>query len=316
MNCFASDIIKEIGNYDVLLWHWSHYKPKDVLIARSVISSAEAMGLAVFPNTNTCWYFDDKIAQKYLLEAIDAPLVPTFVFYDFAEAMRWIETAEFPKVFKLRKGAGSVNVRLITSRREARMLARKAFNSGFKATRKSFYDAKRQLRDMSLREGPLATLRKIPGAMRRISSLNKGLGREGGYFYIQEFIPDNKYDIRVTVIGRRAFGFTRDVRPNDFRASGGGSINYDLDRIDPRCVEIAFETARKIGAQSLAFDFLRCLDGQSRIAEISYAFAAYAVHNCPGYWDDNLTWHEGHIHPEDAILTDLLEGIKRSDPKA
>jgi len=33
--------------------------------------------------------------------------------------------------------------------------------------------------------------------------------RQSGYFYAQEFLPDNPFDTRVTVIGKRAFGSTR-----------------------------------------------------------------------------------------------------------
>ena len=34
-------------------------------------------------------------------------------------------------------------------------------------------------------------------------------GREKGYVYFQEFIPDNAFDIRIIVCGKRAFGIKR-----------------------------------------------------------------------------------------------------------
>ena len=131
VNCLDSGIMKQIASSAGLLWHWDQADPREQLVARHVIKAAEAMGVTVFPNTSTCWHFDDKIAQKYLLEAIDAPLVPTYVFYDFKEALHWIDRASFPKVFKLRKGAGSSNVKLVHSVREARALAKRAFSTGF-----------------------------------------------------------------------------------------------------------------------------------------------------------------------------------------
>jgi len=315
VNCFNSDIIKQLRMFDALLWNWKHYRSANILVAKNVIFAAEAMGLIVYPDMKTCWHFDDKIAQKYLLEAVNAPTVLTSVFYELTEALKWINTAHFPKVFKLRKGAGSVNVRLIRNRREAKKLARKAFKSGFKPTRKLFYDANKKIHEIRRREGLIATLRKILNTVKAINRINKELGNERGYFYVQDFIPDNSYDTRIVVIGKRAFGFTRDVRKNDFRASGSGSIDYSLDRINPQCVQTAFDVAGKIGAQTLTFDFLQCPNGRARIAEVSYCFPAdtHAVYNCPGYWDDNLIWHEGHIHPEDAILTDLIEKIEAKD---
>jgi len=316
VNCFDSGIVEELRSFDALLWHWRHYDPPSVLMARSVIAAASVMGIAVYPDINTCWHYDDKIAQKYLLEAIEAPLVPTYVFYDLADALRWIEKAEFPKVFKLRKGAGSANVMLIKNRREAQRLAKRAFKGGFPPVRKSLSDAKHQLQRTYNSTGPLATLRKIFAGVRRVRRLNSFLGREIGYFYAQDFIPGNTYDTRIVVIGEKAFGFVRYVRENDFRASGGGAVDHSLHMIDLECVRVAFDVTRRTKAQSLAFDFLKGPGGAVQISEISYCFPAYtnSVYNCPGYWDERLNWHEGHVNPEDAILIDLIEevGAKQS----
>ena len=62
------------------MWHFSHRDYKDVQFAKSLLISLENSGKKVFPNISTCWHFDDKISQKYLLEAIGAPIVPTYVF--------------------------------------------------------------------------------------------------------------------------------------------------------------------------------------------------------------------------------------------
>jgi len=55
---------------DGLLWHWANSETKGQLVAKQIIASVENLGIAVFPSINTCWHYDDKIAQKYLLEAI------------------------------------------------------------------------------------------------------------------------------------------------------------------------------------------------------------------------------------------------------
>jgi hypothetical protein len=135
--------------------------------------------------------------------------------------------------------------------------------------------------------------------------------REQGYIYIQEFVPGNEFDTRVTVIGGRAFAFTRNVRPDDFRASGSGSISYDSRRIDMQCVQIAQRVTRRIGSQSCAFDFVRGVDGAQQILEVSYGYVASAVHACEGFWDERLEWHQGHVWPQDAILDDLLSSFPR-----
>src|SRR5688572_6328732 len=106
VNCLATDISRQLQGVEGLLWHWHHQNPGDQLIARQIIMAAEMKGLAVFPSSATCWHFDDKLAQKYFLEALGAPLVPSYVFYDANDAREWIRSTSFPKVFKLRTGGG------------------------------------------------------------------------------------------------------------------------------------------------------------------------------------------------------------------
>ena len=307
-SAYDSDILRRLAAFDAFLWHWSHGVPQDLLMARHVIMAAERMGLAVFPNTATCWHFDDKVAQKYLLEAVGAPLVPTWVFYDLDAALAWIDRATFPKVFKLRRGAGSANVRLARSAHEAQRLARTAFGRGFRPLG-YLRNADVRLKRVARQRDWVGMLKRLPSSLAGTYRARQGMQREKGYLYFQEFVPNNRFDTRVTVIGRRAFGFTRNVRPNDFRASGSGSIDYDMKRIDPRCIRIAFDVAAKVGAQSLAFDFVAGGTGGPVIVEVSYAYLASAVHDCAGYWDPALGWVEGHVWPQDAILEDLLAGV-------
>ena len=71
-----------------------------------------------------------------------------------------------------------------------------------------------------------------------------------------KYLPNNTYDTRITIIGERAFGFIRENRYNDFRASGSGKISYDKTAIDLKCVEIAFEISQKLKFQTMAYDFI------------------------------------------------------------
>jgi glutathione synthase/RimK-type ligase-like ATP-grasp enzyme len=309
VNCLDSDIIEQLSSSDALLWNWDHGDPREQLVARHVIMAAEAMGMTVFPNTSTCWHFDDKIAQKYLLEAIGAPLVPTHVFYGLKEALQWIDKASFPKVFKLRRGAGSSNVRLVHSAYEARRLAKRAFAGGFKPIPGYGFDASKRFRAARRRGDLLNVVKRIPQVLAKVRDSNRLMGRENGYLYFQEFIPGNNFDTRVTVIGDRAFAFTRNVRSGDFRASGSGDIVYDSNRIHQKCLEIAFEVTRKVGSQSMAFDFVSDGNQQPLILEVSYCYNAEAVYLCPGHWDARLNWHQGNIWPQDAILVDLITSV-------
>ncbi len=283
VNCFDNNIISQLTSADALLWNWWSHIPSDILLAQSVIRTLESMGKKVFPNSATCWYYDNKIGQKYLLESIGAPLVPTYIFYDFQEALSWIEQSSFPKVFKLSRGAGSNNVRLVRSAAQARDLAKKAFGRGFKQNRGYFRDVDIRFKKARQRRDVLGVLKRMPKAFMVLHRKLKQYPHERDYLYFQDFVPDNQFDTRITIIGNRAFGFTRNVRAGDFRASGSGEINYDLKRIDPKCINIAFDVAKRLAAQSTAFDFVMSAGGEPKITEVSYCYLAKAVYDCSGY---------------------------------
>ncbi len=310
VDCYRSDIIHELSTVDGLLWHFTHASHQDLIIARHVIMSAERMGVVVYPNTATCWHFDDKIAQKYLLESVEAPLVPTYVSYNKEEALAWAEGATFPKVFKLRRGAGSTNVRLVHSRSQATWLIKRMFGRGFAPAGTLFGDLNTRVIKARRRGDLLGFIKRASQSFLIMRRINYQMSPERGYVYFQDFISGSLFDIRVTVIGDRAFGFTRNVRRNDFRASGSGSIDYDLSRVDLNCVRTAFDVQKKIGAQSIAFDFLLDENKQPRILELSYGFAPKPVYEVRGQWDRQMNWHEGHIWPQDLILTNLISEIE------
>lgn len=312
VDCLATDVVHQCEGLNGLLWHWSHADPRAVLVARQIITSLENRGVLVFPNVNTCWHFDDKIAQKYLLEAIHAPLIPTWVFLDQDQAMKWIGETTWPKVFKLRCGAGSLNVRLIRTQIEAKTFCRQAFSRGFPTISGYFSDMQTRLVKTKTFAQFWEKVRRAPKVILKKFALRRQMGRQQGYLYSQEFLPGNTFDTRITIVGDRAFGFLRANRVNDFRASGSGSINYEPDKIDMRCIEIAFNVANSLGVQSLAFDFLFDSNNTPMIGEISYCYMSSAVHECKGYWNRLGVWYEGHIWPEEAILEDMITSCRNT----
>ena len=313
VNAYEDDIIARLRDYDLFLWHPRQVLPQDLLAARPILDSARMAGLRIFPDWNTAWHFDDKLAQKYLLEAVDAPAVPTHCFFDEEQALTWLESASYPLVWKLRRGAGSANVRLLRDAACARRLCRRMFREGLPAIPSDFRDVKARIgRVRSLRD-LLSKLRRRPAQLAFFARSRRLIGREAGYFLVQDFIPDNTFDIRIVVVGDYQWGFTRNVRPGDFRASGSGRIDYDRDRIPSECLRIARNVYERIDAQCLAFDFLLDERRGPMIVEISFGFVPDAIHACPGLWRGDGRWRSEVIHPEDVILSLLLDNYSKSE---
>jgi hypothetical protein len=311
VNCYDSDIVNQVKDSNGLMWHWSHSNVKENLFARQLIYSLEYNNLPVFPNSNTCWHFDDKIAQKYLLEAIEAPLITTHIFYDKESAIKWSQETTYPIVFKLRNGAGSINVKLINNIKESKKIIYQAFGIGFNLISNTEKVKDRlgkwiQNKNMNSFRAFIRGLALF--VFPRLDLNYKLSNKEKGYVYFQEFIPNNKSDIRVIIIGDKAIGIRRGVRQNDFKASGSGIISYLKDEIPNECIKIAFEINQKLRTQSIAFDFIKSSSG-FKIIEISYGFSQKAYYKCPGYWDQNLNWHQKVIKPEDLIIESFLRSI-------
>ena len=309
INCYDSDIVEQLKDCNALMWHHHHEIYKDALFAKQLLFSLEKTGMKVFPDFNTGWHFDDKVGQKYLLEAIGAPLVPSYVFYTKKEALKWIEETAFPKVFKLRGGAGAANVKLVHNKEQAKKLVKKAFGDGF-----SQFDRLGFLKERvrKVKEGKGSYIDILKGFARLLLPIEfaKMHGREKGYIYFQKFIPHNNFDIRVIVIDDKAFAIKRMTRENDFRASGSGKILYEKKHIDERCVEISFEINKVLQSQSIAYDFVFDEKNNPLIVEISYGFAAKPYDFCPGYWTSDLEWHEEKFNPQVWMVQDIINKIE------
>jgi glutathione synthase/RimK-type ligase-like ATP-grasp enzyme len=249
------------------------------------------LGLVVYPDQNTCWHYDDKIAQAHLLSATGIPTPKTWIWFDREAALNWAVDAPYPLVIKLWAGAGGTNVRLISSFEKARLWIDKLFYNGV----------------ASLADEKITLQRRLVEARNLLLRGERSIVREWhrDYVLFQEFLSGNAFDTRVTVIGKRAFGFRRFNREGDFRASGSGIIDWNPAEVAADFIRLAFEVADRLKTQSCAIDGL-WRDGEAMVAEISYTYASWAVERCPGYWDPEMNWHEGILSPEEAQVQDFL----------
>jgi len=309
VNAFDSDIIEQLKGYDVFMWHHHHSKFKDVLTAKRILFALEQAGVTVFPNFNTGWHFDDKVAQRYLLEAIDAPLVPSYIFYDKTKAIDWANSTSYPKVFKLKGGAGASNVKLLRSKKEALNIIDIAFGKGFSQFDRLNHLKERYNKYKSGRD-TLLSVSKGLARLAIVPKFSKQQATEKGYVYFQDFIPNDGFDIRVVVIGDKAVALKRLVRENDFRASGSGNLVFENENINIEYIKIAFDISKKMNSQSLAIDLVHSKTGKILIIEISYGFPMLKfLDGSAGYWDKNLLWHEESFNPQEWIIRDLINKI-------
>lgn len=308
VNCHQNDIIQQLEDCDALMWHHQQTNYKDVLVAKNLLFALEQTGKVVFPDFNMGWHFDDKVAQKYLLECIDAPLVPSYVFYDKKSALAWAAKTTFPKVFKLKGGSGSGNVKLAKTQTKAIKLINRAFGAGFSQA-DAWGNAKERYR--RVREGKKPLKHFINGVGRLVipTEYDRMHGREKGYAYFQDFIPDNPSDYRLKIANGRCWGLQRLVRKNDFRASGSGNYIFDNSKIPTEMLKIVFEISEKLNITSAAFDFVMH-QGKPLIVEISYGYGLIEEEVKYGYWTTDLEEHQEKFDPCEWMMEEVINKIQ------
>jgi len=299
------DFWEKIKTLDFFIFRWLHTDWARQL-AHTILPIVESeLKIKCFPNQATCWHFDDKIREYYLLKQHNYPIIESYIFWDKIKAIKWAAKTDYPQVFKLSRGAGSTNVLLIKNKEQAFHYIKKMFGKGINPNGFSFLGSVKH-KDFNLYKTIRHWGRDI---LRRYKTLDIHPNWEihKNYILFQKFIPNNNYDTRVTVIGNRAYAFRRFNRKNDFRSSGSGIIDYDINKIDLQFVELALKISKEMNFQSMAYDFLYNKNDNPVFCEISYTYVDSAVYECPGYWDSTLNWHEGHYWPQYFQLKDLLE---------
>lgn len=314
VDVYARDAISRIATCDAFMWRCTGSAHQRLYAKRLLYAIAEGLGLAVFPTPADTWYFEDKIAQHCFFSAAGIPTPQTEVLWSREQAIRFCETTKYPFVLKLAGGIQASNVRLVRHRDEALFYVEQLFGPGV----------------VSLGYRPASRGRQWLRRLRNASEIIRGRNPNSptpdaelqhGYFYAQEFIPDNDCNIRVTIIGQRAFVFRMFNRPDDFRASLiEGSIDWSPDKVGEDAIRLAWHAARRLRAQTAAADIIY-RNSQPVLVELTLNFASWPVRDCPGHWghwalkgepeNGKMTWTEGHMEPADAIFEDFLTLIKQ-----
>lgn len=265
------DWIEQINNIDYLVW-----KPKFMGVESSsffkekIYFIQHILNKRVMPNYETVWHFDSKIAQSYLLKKLNIPSPKTYVSFDYNNALEIAEKVKYPVIYKKSNGAGSTGVKMVKNKKKLV----KEINYVF-------------------------VWRRFINRIMRMNLDNFG------YIYLQDYLNNNPGDLRVNTIGDRyAYGFWRENRVGDFRASGSGLLNYDKEipgEIINYCLRISSENK----FDSMAFDIMFDQNDNFKIIEISYGYIDSAVFNSYGLYekqDDIINFHKGNYWPQEIWI--------------
>ncbi|MGO2103523.1 MAG: ATP-grasp domain-containing protein [Psychroflexus halocasei] len=305
------DLIEKLKPVDVVLWHFSGYSFTEMLISKSILFSAKAMGKKIFPDFNDVWHFDDKVAETYLLQGINAPLPNSLMFYDMESVNNFLDSSKskFPYVAKLRNGSGSHNVKMIQNKEELIKYAKIMFTKGFSSAPSLLYKTTSNIKSSKSIKTFINRVKKIPEFLRTLKN-SKKFPNEKGYVYLQEFIPNNGYDLKIVVVGEKLSFIGRNIREGEFRASGGGDLFYDKSFVTQNVIDSAFRTSDEIGFKCMGYDYVVDKDsGKGIIIEISYGFSHEALLSAGGYFDRKGIWHAEPLNAPKELLKNIVSKI-------
>lgn len=142
----------------------------------------------------------------------------------------------FPLVIKSAAGAGSSGVRLARSAQELH----------------------RQAARLSCSMNPLDLLKELVRRFRWSGYVPHSWHRKK--FLCQEFIVGLQCDFKVLVYGNRVYTVRREVRPNDFRASGSGLLSWPAV-LPPGLLNFAWNVFQKLDVAHVSLDIAVTKDG-------------------------------------------------------
>lgn len=273
-----SDWIKQSEEYDIIVCHTESTPAFQEMIESKIYLLDKFFGKKCFPNYHELWQYEHKNRASFLYEIYNLPTIPTRLTYSEDEAIKIAMQTKYPFITKTTIGAGSSGVSKIDSQKQALKLIKSIFSYKGKKSQYPYY-------------------------------------RQKDYLYVQEFIDDATFDLRIMIAGDMAFGYYRYPNKGDFRASGAG--NTEKKAIPEDALKLAISIRNKLNSRQMGVDLLYSeKQKQYYIIETSLfnqidTPEQLEIDGVPGYYDisdiNNITFKEGRFWIQEVILRSIIE---------
>ncbi|QHM74990.1 hypothetical protein C7M52_00934 [Mixta theicola] len=158
----------------------------------------------VLPSIKNFVAHENKGAQAIISAGWADSFVQQAYYYDEV-------TTQFPKVAKKPSGSGSVGVSLVKDKDALRSSLKKMFLLDYNLDDLIFM-VKELIKHTLLRK--------------KLSAEHTLYFKKYNPYILQDYIPNLTGDFKVLVFGKKVYVLTREVRKNDFRASGSGLFSF------------------------------------------------------------------------------------------
>lgn len=183
----------------------------------------------------------------------------------------------FPKVVKRPSGSGSVGVSLVRDEEGLQHSLKKMF-----------------FLDYSLSE-LLFIIKEISKKIffrKKLSLQHTVYFKKYNPYVLQDYIPELKGDYKILVFGKKVYVLTRQVRKNDFRASGSGLFSFE--EADHALLDFALLAKKMINTPMVSLDVV-AVNGSYKCIEYQCThFGPYTQFEAKHYYEytENNTWEK------------------------
>jgi len=226
----AHDWIERARAFDVVIGLASNeiHRLEEIRVKYHFLETG--LGKMCYPSAAEALLYEDKSLEAYIAGVCGLPIAKAYISHDEKDALAMLESARYPLVSKVNHSSGSVGVELVKTPGKARRIVGQAFSRNGRRTHVPWF-------------------------------------RQKGYVYFQEYVPNDGYDIRVMIVGRRAFGYYRKVLSGDFRASGMDTV--EKRALPEEAIRVALKAQQCLRGPQLVVDMVHSLDGRYVIIEFS-----------------------------------------------
>jgi glutathione synthase/RimK-type ligase-like ATP-grasp enzyme len=235
------------------------------------------LGKTCYPSAAQALLYEDKCFEAYVSTVCDLPFAKTYISHRKEDALAMLESARYPLVSKVNQSSGSMGIEVVRTPRKAKRIVRQAFSRTGRSVHVPWF-------------------------------------RQKNYVYFQDFVPNDGYDVRVILVGDRAFGYYRKVPKGDFRASGMGVV--EKRGLPEEAVRVALEVRRYVRGPQLVVDMVHGLDGRYTIIEFTLFFkvetsAQLIEEGVPGAYiigeDGTIRFEPGRYWVHELALRQFLQ---------
>lgn len=254
-----------------------------------ILLALELRGAILIPRFELFRGHSNKVFQELMRDLYLYPELSSIKSncYGSYEDFEKHNTRSFPFVVKTAEGAKSTGVALAKSQSEIKSLI-KSMSSSFDLT----VWAKDKIKSIIR-----------PNHIQISHHRNK--------FICQDFIPDLKGDYKIVIYGNKYYFTARKVKKDDFRASGSGIFEFDID-IDTKILDYAKKLIEKFDSPYASLDIV-INDGKLDVVEFQFVTFGTASFFDPKthYENQKGQWVRVTTPANDTVENNIVNAIVR-----